>query len=515
MPRASVKDYEPKIFIARKFTLFALMFLLGILFSSFIPISFNTSCQVIIFWSALLLLAAFINFLLKNHFLVLISFSLLFLIAGFSYYSYINSETQISWPYNQQIEINGVVSERPAIDLDKQNLIIRVSAIKLENGGWQTLPHQPKLQVSTSALVPYSFGDHLLITAKISKPMKSDSFDYGRYLKKYPIYGVVKNTEKVEQIVSPIDIGTQSLRMLYKVSDRLEDTINRVLPEPHASLAAGILFGEKRSIPDNFKNDLKITGLTHIIALSGYNVTIIIIALSAALISYVGRKLIFFVGAFLVIIFVLMTGASPSIIRAAIFSLLIIFGRTLGRQGDQTNLMLLAAVIMVLFNPFLLPYDIGFQLSFLAFTGLIYLSKPMSYIINRRLKRFPDWLDGVLSETIGAQIAVSPLIVLYFGTFSLISPLANILILWILPLVMGWTAMVAILGAMFYPVGKFAAYVLWPSLEYIIMTVTLLARVPLASLTIKDGAIIFVLITILVICWIMMQGRKYTHEMGN
>jgi len=195
-----------------------------------------------------------------------------------------------------------------------------------------------------------------------------------------------------------------------------------------------------------------------------------------------------------------MTGASASVVRAGIFSLLLLYGKTLGRKAYQTNLLLLAAAIMLLFNSFLLADDLGFQLSFLAFAGIIYLSPLVGYIFAaRRLSILPDWLKKALVETLSAQILVFPLIIFAFGRVSLISPLTNVAVLWILPLAMLLAFFVGISGLLSLYLGKIIGFAAWPVLAYIITVANLGAKIPLAALNTSKYQINIVLLLYLFI----------------
>jgi competence protein ComEC len=207
-----------------------------------------------------------------------------------------------------------------------------------------------------------------------------------------------------------------------------------------------------------------------------------------------------------------LSGAASSVVRAEIFSLLILFGKTLGRRDDFTNIMLLAAIIMVLVNPFVLYNDIGFQLSFLAFCGLIYLSPIIEkYIESKKfLSKMPDWLKTTLTATLGAQIAVFPLILVVFGRVSLIAPLSNVLVLWIVPWAMGLVAITGLLTIVWYPLGKSASFFAWPALQFIIIMVERMARIPGASFTWSTNSwlVLPVCYTILIVATFFLY-RKY------
>jgi competence protein ComEC len=363
------------------------------------------------------------------------------------------------------------------------------------------LPHFPEV----------NYGDEIKLSGTIMKPGKFDSFDYGQYLKRYLIFGVVNSPSNITDSGLSLNPFEKVKRELFYVSDYFENSLNRILPEPNASLAAGLILGIKRNIPESFKNDLSTTGLTHIIALSGYNVTIIVAVFSSLLLGILSRKRIFILGTVLVILFVLMTGAASSVVRAAIFSLLVIFGRTIGRQADFTNLLILAAVVMILLNPYVLRLDVGFQLSFLAFSGLVYLSPIVKKFFERKsFAQVPEFIKSILTETLSAQIAVLPLILAVFGRISIISPLANVLVVFMVPFAMAFSFVAGLLGIFFYPVGQFLGLFAWVTLEYIIKMTTLLARFPFASISFSQKTwLVSIFLYILVLVATYLFSKKY------
>lgn len=489
-----------KIFPYRVFSLFVVVFLIGILAGSLAGLSWENSQQSLFFILIGLLLSGLVNFYLKNKILVLASWTAIFLILGISWYIFFEFQSKIELPYGENISFEGEIIKSPEKDALKQKITVETKSYEKVTRILVNAPRYPA----------FLYSDKVSISGKLEKPGIISDFDYGNYLKRYLIFGVVYQPEKVEKIGQNDSFSAQLGRILYSIPDALEGSINRTTPEPQASLSGGILFGTKRNIPDNFKEALSKTGLTHIIALSGYNVTIIITSLAVILSAYFGRKKTFFIGVSVVILFVIMTGAASSVVRAAIFSILILLGRLIGRRGDQTNLMLLAAALMVLVNPYVLRFDIGFQLSFTAFMGLIYLSPVIEKIIERsKVRFFPIYIKSPLTETLAAQTMVLPLIVIYFGRLSIISPIANVLVLWIIPYAMILSLLNGLAGLTWWPIGKLFAYIAWPVLTYIIMITEWLSKIPLASLAVNDfGWILASAIYILIIVGIIILNRR-------
>jgi competence protein ComEC len=472
-----VKNFYQNLFFPfRVFTIFAIAFLVGVLLASIVHFSFYRIYLSLIFLLLALLVSLAINLLIKSRFVALPSFALFALVLGLGYFSFCETRHTVSLPFGQTTQFEGRVIKRPFIDDKKQQVVIK--SLEFDCGKEAiilvTLPRFPE----------YHFGESLKFSGQVEKPQNIGEFDYVGYLKRYHIFGVMK-PERVIFVNENRGFFWDLAEGFYFIAERFEKTFAMILPEPHASLAAGILLGAKKNMPEDFAQNLQETGLTHIIALSGFNITILIALFAEFLASYLTKRQIFFLGLVFVSAFVFMTGGQPSAIRAAIFAMLLLFGKTLGRRADQTNLMLLAALVMVLINPYILYFDTGFQLSFLAFAGLIYLSGPMLKFTEKFGKKMFSWLQKPLAETLSAQIAVFPILVFKFGTISLISPLANLAVVWVVQWTMLFCFIPGFLGAIYYPLGKLFSFLAWPFLQYIILVVNLFAGIPGGSFKIK------------------------------
>lgn len=494
------------IYPFRVFTILVLGFLVGVFISSCISLEFREVWLILLCTIAVLLFAAVFNYIYKNRCLTLASWTIIFVIFGLGYYSYFNQNSNVNLVFDQKLEIEGQIIKKVEQDYEKQKITLKIleTSSDVDMTGVNILinaPHYPK----------YRYGDIVRFSGEIVEPGEFDNFDYGTYLRRYLTFGVVyrpENFQKTDQVKS---IVATLIRGLYSLSDAFEKSLNKILPEPHASLASGLILGVKRNIPSDFLEALNVTGLTHIIALSGYNVTIIIAALSLILLPKIGRKKVFWLGFLFVVAFVILTGAASSVVRAAIFSMFIIYANTIGRRGDQINLMLLAAFIMVIKNPFVLRDDLGFQLSFVAFSGLVFISPILERIFeNKNTQKIPDVILLPLRETLSAQIAVTPLILLAFGRISFIAPLSNLLVLWIIPLAMGLVFVAGLGGIIYYHLGKILAYMVWPVLEYIVQVTKFLSKTSYASGVYESNLIVMGLVLYAVLtAAIILFKRQY------
>jgi len=258
--------------------------------------------------------------------------------------------------------------------------------------------------------------------------------------------------------------------------------LSKTIPEPYASFAGGLTIGAKKSIPKDLQEDFKTTGVIHIVVLSGYNITLVadfVMRVFSFLPKYFGISL----GSIGIVLFVLMTGASATAVRASIMALLAILARTTGRVYEITWALFITAFLMVLHNPKILRFDTSFQLSFLATLSLIYLSP--------KLKEKFSWVPEkwqfreIVSSTIAAQVFVLPLLLYKIGDLSLVALPVNFLILVFVPLTMvlvflaGGVGVFSALLAM--PLG-WASYLL---LRYEIFIVEFFAKLPFAAVGIK------------------------------
>ena len=307
------------------------------------------------------------------------------------------------------------------------------------------------------------------------------------------------------------------------LKNSFEENIDAVLREPHAAFLKGILLGDKTFLPRELLDDFKRTGTSHIIALSGYNITIVGAALFQTLLWLtLPFSFCFWAAITGIIFFVLLTGGASSLVRAAIMGILVLVARREGRRYHMTHALVFAGVVMIFQNPYILRFDVGFALSFLATLGLVYISPfvkrkidlcsmqmrkifrrhlsisddiPQSYVKknNGREELFSSRLQQSAAETLGAQIAVLPLIVYYFGTVSLIALPVNILVLFAVPYAMCAGFIAGMAGFLLTPLAKLLGYGTWVLLEYMIWMIHFFAHIPGAAVEVGQWIVIPVL----------------------
>ena len=401
------------------------------------------------------------------------------LIIGLGYFNFSDARQKaIKLPYGKKMTIEAQIVGHPDFSGSQANYVLKYNA-----------PEKTKIRLTTGRYPEYHYGDVLRFEGKIK-----ESYPYFFH---QGILGQIYNPEGVEKVGYR---GKMMIKTIYLIRDKFEESLNYSLSEPYASFAAGLILGSKRNIPESLMNDFNRTGTTHIIAVSGYNVTIMVIYI-ALLLGFFSRKLKFWGSLFVILGFVIMTGAPASVVRAGILAGLVALGQFEGRRINMTILLLLVAAVMLIQNPYALKHDISFQLSFLAFAGLVYLSPLLGNLKIIRL--FPRLLKLSFSETIGAQIMVLPLLLFYFGRLSIVSPIVNILILWIIPATMGLVFAVGLAGLIWASLGQIIGYLGWLLLKYIIVVIESFSKIPWASWELKTAdwwwMVVFYAIIILII----------------
>ncbi len=270
------------------------------------------------------------------------------------------------------------------------------------------------------------------------------------------------------------------MAVLEQTRTRFERAIDRSMPQTEAALLKGILVGSRADLPAKVRNDFRRTGTSHIVAVSGYNVTIVVAAL-AAMVSFVPLPLtartVLTVTA--IAAFVVLTGSSPSVVRAGIMAGVVVLTRLLGRPSAAGHALLLASALMVLVQPET-STSLSFQLSVAATAGLIFLADGFA----DRLRFVPEAL-GVrtsLASTLAATAGTQPLILLAFGQASLVAPLANILILPLVPVAMLLGAIIAAIAWVVPTAAPVVGWVAWLPLAAIVQLAHLVASWPGAGI---------------------------------
>ena len=253
--------------------------------------------------------------------------------------------------------------------------------------------------------------------------------------------------------------------LILKVRENIIYFFNSSLPQDYSALMLGIVFGIKEEMSSKFYLDLQKTGLTHVIAASGMNITLLGGFLSLFFLRFMKRQIALIFTILGIVLYAMLAGFEPSIVRAAIMGIIVFTAQLTGRQSSAALALFFAAFLMLMRAPSLV-FDVGFQLSFLATFGLIYF-RPLFYLSSKIKKLIEKVIIGEdLVTTITAQVITLPILFYNFGSYSLWSIIVNALVLWTVPILMIVGGVSAVIGLIIEPFGRIILYLSVPFLLY-------------------------------------------------
>jgi len=459
-------------------------FIFGIIAHSFINYKFG------FFWlyNLLLLSSALIIIFWQDKKMRLIFLGAFFIIFGFARFDLGILDNKIfSKYYNKEVKINGLIVDEPINKIDKQQLVIAPEEI-----GGKKFEAQEKILITTNLYPKYNYGERLSFNCKLQTPKKFEDFDYAKWLSIQDVHGVcywpeIQTSLRVclpagrepcdEAISSGLPRSPRSLAMagILKFKNFLIEKTNYSLHEPYASFLSGLILGARNSMPPDLLENFKRAGITHIIAISGWNISFLSYLFFPAF-FYLGmrRGRAFYGMLVLIFLYVLLTGAGASVIRAGVMGAVLLLAQKTSRLNRAGRALLYAVAVMFILNPRTI-YDAGFWLSFSATFGLIYFAP----FLDNRLCIKSKTARGYISATVTAIIFTLPVSSYIFGGISLWALVANLAVLPFVP-----PAFVAslsgLLAAAIFP-ENFADWAFLPAasiLNYIIAAANFFGKLP-------------------------------------
>ncbi|MCC7448961.1 MAG: ComEC/Rec2 family competence protein [Anaerolineae bacterium] len=381
-------------------------------------------------------------------------------------------------------EMVGVVIDDP--DVHDNAIRLRVAVQSIRQGDLPTRVVRGLALVNAERSGSYAYGDKLSIRAEPLTPPTFDDFSYREYLARSGVYTFVM---RAAIKVLAHDQGSPIRAALFDLRHRSHHLINRLLPSPQSALLAGILLGRDEDMPPDVSEAFNQTGTTHIIAISGANITIV-----AGILLAIGSRLADKrVAAALMIggigVYTVFVGASPSVVRAAIMGSLVIIAQRLGRPGDGLTMLGVSVWVMTALNPMTL-FDVGLLLSCAATLGLILYTEPLSRLLARSLThlfsvqtagRVTPILSDAILMTVAAQITTLPIIFLAFGRLSALSFAVNMLVIPVQPPIMSLGILSVVTGAIWFPAGQVVAWLAAIPLTWSLAIIRAAAQLPGAS----------------------------------
>jgi competence protein ComEC len=394
--------------------------------------------------------------------------------------------------------VTGIVSDFPDIRDTYTNLRVESEQLRPAKATNHT-PVHGLLLVRVSNQEQYQYGDRIVLRGQLQTPPEHEEFSYRDYLARQGIYSYMSYTSTG---LLESDQGNPFMSTLFKLKFHALDIVYQLWPDPEASLFAGILLGIESGIPAPVQKDFKNTGTTHVIAISGFNITIV----AGLFATFFGR--IFnprrgaVAAAIGITIYTILVGADAAVVRAAIMGGLSLFARQVGRRQDGINTLAVTAFLMSLGDPHV-PWDVGFQLSFAATLGLVLYADPFQQAFIKRLaphvsattaKRIAGPFGEYILFTMAAQLTTMPIMAYHFGSISLSAFLANPVILPVQTPIMTVGGLALILGMIWLPLGKIAAPLAWPFVLFTIRVVEVFGKMRSGVLLLGDIGILWVVV---------------------
>ena len=370
--------------------------------------------------------------------------------------------------------------------------------------------------VTTERGPKWSYGDFVSVTGeiKIPEPFQTDlgrEFNYRGYLLAKGVAYMVPQAE-VQKVRE--GEGNGVMAGILKSKQGFMHKLESLIPEPEAGLSLGLLLGVKRGLGEDLETAFRRSGIIHIVVLSGYNLMIVATFILYVLGSIFGRRSSTIIGIMGIVLFALMVGLSATVVRASIMAILLLTMGLTGRVYMVLRGLFVAGGLMILWNPYSLAFDVGFQLSFLATLGLIVFSP----YLKERLEFVPDKIMSArefLTATLATQLFVLPLLLYQVGEFSVVAVLVNVLVLPMVPIAMLLAFLTGLTAFIFSPLASVLAFFTYLSLTYITTLAEWFAALPMAAFMVPPFPFWFVPVGYVLIALLVWWLNQEPDELSE
>lgn len=501
---------------SKVFLYFCLSFIVGISVASFFAIS------DIVLMVFLLILIIISSVFWRERKVAMVAVCLIIVLFGiyrYQTFSGINA-TSSDLMFDQQllekkINFRGVIDSSPD---QKVNSVYYETEVRNIDG-------KDISGVKILAILPleskFSYGDLVEFEGKIKIPPEDDKFSWRKYLASKGIsymasYPKTKLLAHGALCLHSEDGAEEDLwqcrkydffSTVYSLRSRMIDVINKSVSEPEASLGSAILFGNDNAVPGDLVSKFNATGTRHIMAVSGQNITLLIMIIANFVLALGStRRMAFYIAFISIVFYIILIGMPASAVRAGVMGSLVLIAERMGRLSASWRALIFAATIMLFIDPKLLLFDTGFALSFAATAGIIFI---YPYLLEK-LHRIPSAFEirSSLAMTLAAMATTLPISILSFNQFSVISPLANILIVPLVPLVMILEFIIIVVGAIMPAISQLVGWLVWLVLFYEVKTVETLGSFSFSLINIENVNTYFGFVYYLILAIIVSKIRR-------
>ena len=391
--------------------------------------------------------------------------------------THVPSPQTIDWyATGSGVTMIGMVAEPPEQRGVGLRSIIEVRSVRMDRADDAIDVHGRVLVTDPAGWPRYNYGDIVEVSGALERPGQIEDFRYDQFLSKSDIYAVMY---RGRVRMTGQNGGWAVFRLLYDFRSWVSGRITTLFPEPHAALLLGLLVGGRQGIPEDVQDDFKTTGLTHLVAISGYNITLLL-TMIATFLCWLPPRYRFVPAVVIIAAFTILTGATASVVRASVMGVLGLLATQMGRTRLPRLTVLWAAALMLCLNPKQLWYDPGFHLSFLALLGVTEVSplleKPMQFLPEK------FGIRDSLRLTLATQIATVPWSLHLFGSLSVIAPVSNLLGPPVVPIAMASGFLAVLASGLFEPFGRIIGVPAVLALEWLLRSTHILASLPAAAI---------------------------------
>ncbi len=367
------------------------------------------------------------------------------------------------------VTVSGRIGTPPEV-IDRMTRFVVLTDIFSPGRNGRSQTTKGKVQVYTPAVQRYEYGDLVKVYGLLETPPEYEGFSYREYLSRQQIYSFLFSQET--EVLSRGSFRPFRSSII-RFRSHAHKTLLTLFPDPEAALLSGILLGIEGGISPRMMADFQRTGTAHIIAISGFNITLIASIFIRSLRRHLGMRAGLILAASAITVYTIFVGADAAVVRAALMVGISLSAQLLGRQNNGYSALGGTLILMTIINRNIL-HDIGFQLSASATAGLLFYGPKFEEWFDRWIRQriqedtasiLSPWIKEFFLLTFAAQLTTMPLTITYFHQIPIISFLANPVILPAQPPIMILGGLAVMTGMVFRPAGQFFAWITWPFLR--------------------------------------------------
>jgi competence protein ComEC len=413
--------------------LFCVCLIVGTGIGSWFSVINQTTILAIFIGSALF---AFLFFLRKEPIYILAGFGLVGILLG----GFLANKASVRLGQIRQIE-------NTSKQVDIKAMVISEKDEREKYINYIIDVNREKILLLTDKYSDFSYGDTLEIKGIREIPKNFADFDYQGYLAKDGIYAVMRFPEV--KLVGHSDSSlTKFFRGLFKIKTKIRHNLIKNFPQNESDFIRALILGDKGTVSQDLRTAFSRTGTSHVISISGLHLSIMTVFMFNIFLALgFWRKHATVATIFMLFLFLVFIGPIAPLVRSVIMSILFLISMSSGKVFRNTRIITYAATIMLILNPLLLRYDIGFELSYLALLGIMLFKPTLDYLLRKI--HIPKIINDMITTTLSAQILTLPIIISNFKIISIVAPLVNPLVLFLFPVLLNLSFAWAFLSLLF------------------------------------------------------------------